>query len=118
MSLPLFFYLAGLANSLKLVFFVVSIASTISSLLFGAIYVDSMNDEREKYRTPLKWSLIIMGVFPILTAITPSKETMYLMGSSSAIESLAKDERVQTLGKNSLELIEKKIKEYSDGGEK
>lgn len=111
MSPILFFYLANLIeNMLGAALICLSIFCAITMLYAMHNNFEGDNKDTIVFLKKAKPYLIVAVIF---LAIMPNKQTMYLMAASSVVMDVSKNERVQSIANNSLNLIEQKIKEYT-----
>jgi len=117
MSAVLFFYLADTLNNAGIVFFLLGLV--INPLCCFLLYGSRILSADDKETLPITLSgikrcIIITSLFWLVAFFVPTKETMYLMAGASVVQDVANNPRVKELAGSSLDLIEKKIKEYSN----
>ncbi|KYQ80372.1 hypothetical protein AWW72_03715 [Acinetobacter sp. NRRL B-65365] len=134
MKLALLVYFAGIANSISLLFAIIT-ALAVSYALYTCCFVPNLGEERIysfdsdkekaekkafndslpelKAKASAKVKLVIFGalITGFFSAIIPSEKTIYLMAGAYATEQIALNERVQKIGSDVLEVIETKLGE-------
>ena len=128
MELALLVYFASVVGSvstfLGLSSFVLFCISTafIISLLVGKLGVKEYSyDTEEELENELKikkiliksikWTIPLTIVFALLSVLLPTERTVYLMTASYATQTIAQNDRVQKIGSDVLEVVEKKLSE-------
>lgn len=100
MSIPMFLYLAAMADDLKYGF--------MTAGLFGALFGVLLFMERG--RRLLKTVISFASTIALLIGIfTPSSSTVYAMAAGYGVEKVADNPDVRRLAGKSLELLEKTI---------
>ena len=128
MELALLVYFASVVGSISTllgmssaVLFAVSTAFIIT-LLFGNLgvkqYGDETQDELEnelKIKNILvkstKWVIPFAVIFALISVLLPTERTVYLMTAAYATQTIAQNDRVQKIGSDVLEVVEKKLSE-------
>ena len=128
MELALLVYFASVVGSISTllgmssaVLFLVSTAFIIT-LLIGNLGVKQYLDETEeelnhqlKIKSTLtesvKWTIPFAVIFTILSVLLPTERTVYLMTAAYATQTIAQNDRVQKIGSDVLEVVEKKLSE-------
>lgn len=128
MDLALFFYAAGVMESVSEVLLMVSLVSAFTYCMCAGIgYLNadcSWNNseaKKEKVKTTAykyKWVLIIAVSILILRSFIPSKDTMYTMAAAYGVQTAAENPNVQRLAGKSLQVLEGKLDEYLKEGKK
>ena len=127
MELALLVYFASVVGSISTllgmssaVLFAVSTA--FIALLFGNLGVKQHWDETEdelnnqlKIKSTLtksiKWTIPLAIIFALLSVLLPTERTVYLMTAAYATQTIAQNDRVQKIGSDFLEVVEKKLSE-------
>ena len=128
MELALLVYFASVVGSISTllgmssaVLFAVSTAFIIT-LLFGNLgvkqYRDETQDELEnelKIKNILvkstKWVIPFAVIFALISVLLPTERTVYLMTAAYVTQTIAQNDRVQKIGSDVLEVVEKKLSE-------
>ena len=128
MELALLVYFASVVGSISTllgmssaVLFAVDTAFIIT-LLFGNLgvkqYGDETQDELEnelKIKNILvkstKWVIPFAVIFALISVLLPTERTVYLMTAAYATQTIAQNDRVQKIGGDVLEVVEKKLSE-------
>ena len=112
---------SGLLGKLSFLLFSVSIAFVIT-LLIGDLgvkkysYATDQEIENElKIKKILiksvKWTIPLTIIFALLSVLLPTERTVYLMTAAYATQTIAQNDRVQKIGSDVLEVVEKKLSE-------
>ena len=114
---------SGLLGLLSFLLFSVSIAFVIT-LLIGDLgvknysYATATDQELEnelKIKKILiksvKWTIPLTIIFALLSVLLPTERTVYLMTAAYATQTIAQNDRVQKIGSDVLEVVEKKLSE-------
>lgn len=128
MELALLVYFASVVGSISTllgmssaVLFAVSTAFIVT-LLFGNLGVkqysydtDQELDNELKIKNILvksvKWTIPLTIIFALLSVLLPTERTVYLMTAAYATQTIAQNDRVQKIGSDVLEVVEKKLSE-------
>ena len=116
---------SGLLGLLSFLLFSVSIAFAIT-LLVGDLGVKKRYEETEdelnnqlKIKSILtksiKWTIPLTIIFALLSVLLPTERTVYLMTAAYATQTIAQNDRVQKIGSDVLEVVEKKLSEMKGG---
>ena len=118
---------SGLLGLLSFLLFSVSIAFVIT-LLIGDLgvkkysYATATDQELEnelKIKKILiksvKWTIPLTIIFALLSVLLPTERTVYLMTAAYATQTIAQNDRVQKIGSDVLEVVEKKLSEMKGG---
>ena len=135
MELALLVYFASVVGTLStllglfsFVLLVISVVFVIT-LLTGNLGVNQYNCETEdelshqlKIKSILtksvKWTIPLTIIFALLSVLLPTERTVYLMTAAYATQTIAQNDRVQNIGSDVLEVVEKKLSEMKmNGGE-
>ena len=115
--------ISGLLGLLSFLLFSVSIAFVIT-LLIGDLgvknysYATATDQELENELKikkilikSIKWTIPLTIIFALLSVLLPTERTVYLMTAAYATQTIAQNDRVQKIGSDVLEVIEKKLSE-------
>ena len=128
MELALLVYFASVVGSVSTLLcslaFILSSVSTafIVTLLFGNLGVkqysfeteDKLNHQLKIKKILLKsvkWTIPFAVIFALLSVLLPTERTVYLMAAAYVTQTIAKNDRVQKIGGDVLEVVEKKLSE-------
>ena len=128
MELALLVYFASVVGSIStflglLAFILVSVSTaSIVTLLVGdlGVYKDSWDTDQKldnelKIKKILiksvKWTIPLTVVFALVSVLLPTERTVYLMTAAYATQTIAQNDRVQKIGSDVLEVVEKKLSE-------
>ena len=133
MELALLVYFASVvgsvSTSLCLLSFILSSVSTafIVTLLFGNLGVKQYGETEEELNNQLKikstltksvkWTIPFAVIFELLSVLLPTERTVYLMTAAYTTQTIAQNDRVQKIGSDVLEVVEKKLSEMKVDGE-
>ena len=59
----------------------------------------------------VKWTIPFAVIFELLSVLLPTERTVYLMTAAYATQTIAKNDRVQKIGSDVLEVVENKLSE-------
>lgn len=115
---------SGLLGLLSFLLFSVSIAFVI--LLIGDLGVKKRYGETEEelnnqlkiksiLTKSIKWTIPLTIIFALLSVLLPTERTVYLMTAAYATQTIAQNDRVQKIGSDVLEVVEKKLSEMKGG---
>ena len=128
MELALLVYFASVVGSVStllvtssVVLFLVS-TTFIITLLIGNLGVKQYLDETEEELNnqlkiksilikSIKWTIPFTVIFALLSVLLPTERTVYLMTAAYATQTIAQNDRVQKIGSDVLEVVEKKLSE-------
>ena len=116
---------SGLLGLLSFLLFSVSIAFVIT-LLVGNLGVKQYLDETEEELNnqlkiksilikSIKWTIPFAVIFTLLSVLLPTERTVYLMTAAYATQTIAQNDRVQKIGSDVLEVVEKELSEMKGG---
>ena len=118
---------SGLLGLLSFLLFSVSIAFVIT-LLIGDLgvknysYATATDQELENELKikkilikSIKWTIPLTIIFALLSVLLPTERTVYLMTAAYATQTIAQNDRVQKIGSDVLEVVEKKLSEMKGG---
>lgn len=125
MELALFFYAAGVTESVGLMFLLLSVAVFIITAIYalmlqGAAMEDYIRPDTRAARKAYmkeqlgkaKGLLITAAIMFFISGFLPSKDTMYTMAAAYGVQSAAENPNVQRVAGKSLQLLEGKLDEY------
>ena len=128
MELALLVYFASVVGTFSallgifsFILLVISVAFAIT-LLIGDLGIKKRYGETEeelnnqlKIKSTLtksiKWTIPLTIVFALLSVLLPTERTVYLMTAAYATQTIAQNDRVQKIGSDVLEVVEKKLNE-------
>ena len=128
MELALLVYFASVVGTFStllclfsFVLLVISVAFAIT-LLVGDLGVKTRYGETEdelshqlKIKSILtksvKWTIPFAVILALLSVLLPTERTVYLMTAAYATQTIAQNDRVQKIGNDVLEVVEKKLSE-------
>ena len=127
MELALLVYFASVVGSISTllgmssaVLFTVSTAFIVT-LLFGNLGVKQYGETEEELNNQLKikstltksvkWTIPFAVIFALISVLLPTERTVYLMTAAYATQTIAQNDRVQKIGSDVLEVVEKKLSE-------
>ena len=132
MELALLVYFASVVGSVStllcLLSFILSSVSTafIVTLLFGNLGVKQYGETEDELNNQLKikstltksvkWTIPFAVIFELLSVLLPTERTVYLMTAAYATQTIAQNDRVQKIGSDVLEVVEKKLSEMKGEG--
>ena len=132
MELALLVYFASVVGSVStvlglssFVLFCIS-AAFIIALLVGKLGVKEYSyDTEEELENELKiksiltksvkWTIPFAVIFALVSVLLPTERTVYLMTAAYATQTIAQNDRVQKIGSDVLEVVEKKLSEMKEG---
>lgn len=59
----------------------------------------------------VKWTIPVTVIFALISVLLPTERTVYLMTAAYATQTIAQNDRVQKIGSDVLEVVEKKLSE-------
>lgn len=128
MELALLVYFASLVESISallglssIILFCTSVAFIIV-LLTGDLGVKKYSCDTEQklenemkiksiLTKSIKWTIPFAVIFALLSILLPNERTVYLMTAAYATQTIAQNDRVQKIGGDVLEVVEKKLSE-------
>ena len=128
MELALLVYFASVVGTFSallgifsFILLVISVAFAIT-LLIGDLGIKKRYGETEeelnnqlKIKSTLtksiKWTIPLTIIFALLSVLLPTERTVYLMTAAYATQTIAQNDRVQKIGSDVLEVVEKKLSE-------
>ena len=64
----------------------------------------------------IKWTIPLTIIFALISVLLPTERTVYLMTAAYATQTIAQNDRVQKIGSDVLEVVEKKLSEMKGEG--
>lgn len=132
MELALLVYFASVVGSVSTLLgslaFILSSVSTafVVTLLFGNLGVKQYEETEEELNHQLKikkilvksvkWTIPFAIIFALISVLLPTERTVYLMTAAYATQTIAQNDRVQKIGSDVLEVVEKKLSEMKGEG--
>ena len=128
MELALLVYFASVVGTfsellclLSFLLFSVSIVFAIT-LLTGDLGIKTRYGETEEelnnqlkiksiLTKSVKWTIPLTIIFALISVLLPTERTVYLMTAAYATQTIAQNDRVQKIGSDVLEVVEKKLSE-------
>lgn len=111
MELALFFYLAGITESVSDTARAIAILG--GGMLTLATILTTLEDKWHKWPKRLYGTLLFTWVFSVLVLMfTPNKETMYTMAAAYGVQTVAENPNVQRVAGKSLQVLESKLDEF------
>lgn len=113
---------SGLLGLLSFLLFSVSIAFVITLLIgdlgikrrYGETEEEELNSQlkiKSILTKSVKWTIPFAVIFALLSVLLPTERTVYLMTAAYATQTIAQNDRVQKIGSDVLEVVEKKLSE-------
>ena len=132
MELALLVYFASVVGSISTLLCISSfilfwistafiVALTVGEFGIRKSYEDTDEDFNRKLEIKsiltksVKWTIPLTIIFALLSALLPTERTVYLMTAAYATQTIAKNDRVQKIGSDVLEVVEKKLSEMKGG---
>lgn len=128
MELALLVYFASVVETFSALLGILSFALLVVSVVFVAtLLVGNLGVKQYTYETEdelkhqsniksiliksVKWTIPLTIVFALLSVLLPNERTVYLMTAAYATQTIAQNDRVQKIGTDVLEVVEKKLSE-------
>lgn len=128
MELVLLVYFASVVEGLStflgiaaFTLFCISVAFIITLLVgnlgvnqYGYDTEDDLNHQlkiKSILTKSIKWTIPFTIIFALLSVLLPTERTVYLMTAAYATQTIAQNDRVQNIGSDVLEVVEKKLSE-------
>ena len=128
MELALLVYFASVVGSVStllglLAFILLSVSTAfIVTLLIGNLGVKEYSYDTEEelenefkikaiLTKSVKWTIPLTIIFALFSVLLPTERTVYLMTAAYATQTIAQNDRVQKIGSDVLEVVEKKLSE-------
>lgn len=108
MSLEVMIYLASVSDSLRILFFALFAFCAVPSVIFLLMWLDMKEDDAKKAFLRL---VVLASVSFFLHAVTPSKETIYLIAATKASKEFIQSKGVNQLYDKTLLVLENKLDE-------
>ena len=114
--------LLGLFSFIMLVISVVFVATLLRGNLgvkqYGFETEDKLNNQlkiKKILTKSVKWTIPFTIIFALISVLLPTERTVYLMTAAYATQTIAQNDRVQKIGSDVLEVVEKKLSEMKGG---
>lgn len=112
---------SGLLGILSFILLLISIVFAVT-LLTGELGIKTRYSETEdelnsqlKIKSILtksvKWTIPLTIIFALISVLLPTERAVYLMTAAYATQTIAQNDRVQKIGSDVLEVVEKKLSE-------
>lgn len=128
MELALLVYFASVVGSISTLlwsssFILLSVSTAfIVTLLMGDLGIKKRYGETEEelnnqlkiksiLTKSVKWTIPLTIIFALISVLLPTERTVYLMTAAYATQTIAQNDRVQKIGSDVLEVVEKKLSE-------
>ena len=112
MELALLVYFASVVGSVSVLLglvsyllFCISVAFIITLLIGNQLKIKFILIKS------IKWTIPLTIIFALISALLPTERTVYLMTAAYATQTIAQNDRVQKIGNDVLEVVEKKLGE-------
>ena len=116
---------SGLLGILSFILLVISIVFA-ATLFTGELGIKTRSSETEdelnnqlKIKSILtksvKWTIPLAIIFALISVLLPTERAVYLMTAAYATQTIAQNDRVQKIGSDVLEVVEKKLSEMKEG---
>ena len=83
---------------------------SVSFILF-LLTCDSRLKIKPTLTKSIKWTIPFAVIFALISVLLPTERTVYLMTAAYATQTIAQNDRVQKIGSDVLEVVEKKLSE-------
>ena len=128
MELALLVYFASVVGSVSILLWLSSfILLSISTVFIVPLLVGNLGVKQYSYNTgqelenelkikkvltkSIKWTIPLTIIFALLSVLLPTERTVYLMTAAYATQTIAQNNRVQKIGSDVLEVVEKELSE-------
>ena len=128
MELALLVYFASVVGSVSILLWLSSfILLSISTVFIVPLLVGNLGVKQYSYNTgqelenelkikkvltkSIKWTIPLTIIFALLAVLLPTERTVYLMTAAYATQTIAQNDRVQKIGSDVLEVVEKELSE-------
>ena len=128
MELALLVYFASVVGSVSILLWLSSfILLSISTVFIVPLLVGNLGVKQYSYNTgqelenelkikkvltkSIKWTIPLTIIFALLAVLLPTERTVYLMTAAYATQTIAQNNRVQKIGSDVLEVVEKELSE-------
>ena len=113
MELALLVYFASVVGDIStlLGFSAYMLFCISSAFIIALLTVDIGLNVKSVLTKSVKWAIPLTIIFALLSVLLPTERTVYLMTAAYATQTIAKNDRVQKIGSDVLEVIEKKLSE-------
>ena len=128
MELALLVYFASVVGSISTFLWLFSFVLLVISMVFVIILLtgdlgikkrygeteEELNNQLKIKSTltkSVKWTIPFAVIFALISVLLPTERTVYLMTAAYATQTIAQNDRVQKIGSDVLEVVEKKLSE-------
>lgn len=128
MELALLVYFASVVESVStLLGLLAFILLSVSTVFIVILLIDNLGVKEYSYDTEeelenelkikailtksVKWTIPLTIIFALISVLLPTERTVYLMTAAYATQTIAQNDRVQKIGSDVLEVVEKKLGE-------
>ena len=132
MELALLVYFASVVGTFSVLLGLFSFVLLVISMVFAGTLLSSNLGVKKRYgetdeefnhqlkiksilTKSVKWTIPLTIVFALFSVILPTERTVYLMTAAYATQTIAQNDRVQKIGSDVLEVVEKKLSEMKGG---
>ena len=132
MELALLVYFANVVGTFSVLLGLFSFVLLVISMVFAGTLLSSNLGVKKRYgetdeefnhqlkiksilTKSVKWTIPLTIVFALFSVILPTERTVYLMTAAYATQTIAQNDRVQKIGSDVLEVVEKKLSEMKGG---
>ena len=133
MELALLVYFASVVGTFSALLGLFSFVLLVISMVFAGTLLASNLGVKKKYgetdeefnhqlkiksilTKSIKWTIPLTIIFALLSVLLPTERTVYLMTAAYATQTIAQNDRVQKIGSDVLEVVEKKLSEMKGEG--
>ena len=117
MELALLVYFASVVGSISTLLgissFILFCIST--AFIITLLTVDIGLKKKSILTKSIKLTIPFAVIFTLLSVLLPTERTVYLMTAAYATQTIAQNDRVQKIGSDVLEVVEKKLSEMKGG---
>ena len=106
--------LSFLLFSVSMVFTITLLAGNLGVKQYSFEIEDKLNHQlkiKSILTKSIKWTIPLTIIFAILSVLLPTERTVYLMTAAYATQTIAQNDRVQKIGSDVLQVVEKKLSE-------
>jgi hypothetical protein len=99
---------------ISIVFVIILLAGNLGVNEYGYETENKLNHQlkiKSILTKSVKWTIPFTIIFALISVLLPTERTVYLMTAAYATQTIAKNDRVQKIGSNVLEVVEKKLSE-------
>jgi len=128
MELALLVYFASVVGTFSALLGLFSFVLLVISMVFAGTLLASNLGVKKRYgetdeefnhqlkiksilNKGVKWTIPLTIIFALVSVLLPTERTVYLMTAAYATQTIAQNDRVQKIGSDVLEVVEKKLSE-------